>query len=521
MRTLSRSKRRWGIALPAGALLILASSVATAVPPLMTRDDIICRAKSGVGFSYYWGGACWCSSGCSPNFACPAGSCSGSCPGCTHHGTYGADCSGYVTKIWQVPNPISTNTCGHGPYVASTYTGSTSYWSVISRNDIARGDSMASSTHVLLYEQGDPWGSMVAYEARGCSYGIVRNWRTCSSSYVTARRHSLGSACACTPGATESQGCGNCGTQQRSCSSSCQWGSWGACTGQGPCAPGASESRGCCDCGSQSRTCGGACSWGDWSSCQGPDPDEGSVTCATGEPGPCADGRVRCVDGCKACVRTYDPVAEVCDAIDNDCSGEVDDGHPAQMGSPAPAYAATLVDSSAPGALQHDEVGTAWAAFRNDGSSRWRKDEVWLGASYGEEGGSLLYDPESWAAYDVAAVLDSDVEPGGVGVFAWSVRAPGEGETCSQTFRLMDPSGVWLRCPSPDVEVQVRLSARGNETSESSPSGAVDGPAGAEDGGCSCRQGRSPSNDSAVVWWVFGGVTVWAARRRRRGRLVG
>lgn len=242
------------------------------------------------------------------------------------------------------------------------------------------------------------------------------------------------------------------------------------------------------------------------------------MTCATGEPGPCADGRVRCVDGCKACVRTYDPIPELCDEVDNDCSGEVDDGHPAEMGNPPPAFAATLVDSSAPAALRYGELGTAWAAFRNDGSSRWRRGEVWLGASYGEESGSLLYDTESWAAYDVAAVLDSEVEPGEVGVFAWSVRAPEEGASCAQTFRLMDPSGAWLRCPSPEVEVRVRLSGHADDPGES-PTGVGAHVEEGDEGGCSCWQVGLLSNGSNFPWWVVWGVAVWGVRRRLRDRL--
>ena len=77
----------------------------------------------------------------------------------------------------------------------------------------------------------------------------------------------------CTPNAvdTQSQPCGNCGTQTRTrtCSTGCDWGAWGdwgACGGQGVCAPNQTDSQtqGCGNCGSQSqsRTCGGNCQWG-------------------------------------------------------------------------------------------------------------------------------------------------------------------------------------------------------------------------------------------------------------------
>ena len=90
------------------ALLFGASATAWADPPSETVDDILCRGQSAVGFSYAWGGECWCATGCSPDFgSCDAGSCSGSCPSCTHYGTYGADCSGFVSRAWQVPRALA------------------------------------------------------------------------------------------------------------------------------------------------------------------------------------------------------------------------------------------------------------------------------------------------------------------------------------------------------------------------------------------------------------------------------
>ena len=64
-----------------------------------TVVDIFARAKLGVGYSYYWGHGSWRDDGTIP------GSCSGSCPSCSHTGQYGADCSGFIAKVWQVPSP--------------------------------------------------------------------------------------------------------------------------------------------------------------------------------------------------------------------------------------------------------------------------------------------------------------------------------------------------------------------------------------------------------------------------------
>ena len=215
------------------AISTLLASSAMATPPPMTRDEIVCRAASGVGYSYHWGGACWCSNGCSPG-SCDHGGCSGNCPNCTHWGM-GADCSGFVTKVWQIPNPINTSTCGHGPYVAESYMSSTSYWHTKSRSSVEQGDALASHTHVLLYHYGDPWGQMRVYEAKGCAYGIQHDLRSCSSEYVASQRINIGPSCDCTAGDKQKEACGNCGTRHRTCGSDCHWGGWSSCEGQGPC----------------------------------------------------------------------------------------------------------------------------------------------------------------------------------------------------------------------------------------------------------------------------------------------
>ncbi|MCC6645256.1 MAG: M23 family metallopeptidase, partial [Polyangiaceae bacterium] len=73
--------------------------------------------------------------------------------------------------------------------------------------------------------------------------------------------------CACTPGQTQDQPCGNCGVQHRACSSACQWDAWGACGGEGACAPGATEASACPCGGDRSRACTPACQWGAFGEC--------------------------------------------------------------------------------------------------------------------------------------------------------------------------------------------------------------------------------------------------------------
>lgn len=150
------------------------------------------RASSGEGFSYWWGHGRWLADGPS---ASTRGSCSGSCPSCSHGGSYGADCSGFVAKVWRVPSsnsPISTDS---HPYSTYNFTNSTGggQWSRVDRGSVRPGDALTYNTggagHIVWVRGGDGWGSMDLYEARGCSYGIVRNTRSLGSSYVAIRRN--------------------------------------------------------------------------------------------------------------------------------------------------------------------------------------------------------------------------------------------------------------------------------------------------------------------------------------------
>ena len=318
-------------------------------------------------------------------------------------------------------------------------------------------------------------------------------------------------SCACSAGDQQSGSCGNCGTRTRTCGGNCQWGAWSSCQGQGPCAAGTVESEPCCDCGTTSRTCTSQCQWSDWSGCAGPDP---GGACATGEPGPCADGTQRCVEGCSACVSDYEPQPETCDAVDNDCSGEIDDGSPEQMGDAPPAYAARLVDASFPAQLEPGERGEAWATFRNEGSQRWERGQIWLAPlSVLDQEASALHDRDSWPAWDVAAVLEEDVDAGEVGRFVFTLRAPEERGQVSETFRLEDPDGELLRCPSPDIALSMHVGAgpAGVATDTAEPRDAGQGMTGVV---CSATAPGREATWLQAMWLLL----VAAALGRRRAR---
>jgi uncharacterized protein YraI len=156
-----------------------------------TRDGAVLRAKSAVGGSYWWGHGKWYPNDVGGNNQ--AASCTGSCPNCSHSGSSGADCSGYVAKLWQVPASNDVLTSDSHPYSTATFVTDSSQWHTISRSDLIQADALVYNSngagHVFLYDSGDGWGSLMAYEAKGCSYGIVHDLRTASTAYHAIRHY--------------------------------------------------------------------------------------------------------------------------------------------------------------------------------------------------------------------------------------------------------------------------------------------------------------------------------------------
>jgi len=150
--------------------------------------NAVARASLSTGFSYYWGGGAWLDTGATSS---NRGSCSGSCPSCTHSGKYGADCSGMVAKAWQFgTKALEINS---HPYSTADFVHDVSgKWSTVSRGSLRAGDAMVYNSngagHIVLFEKGDGWGASTVYECRGCSYGCVHNTRTFASNYKGIRR---------------------------------------------------------------------------------------------------------------------------------------------------------------------------------------------------------------------------------------------------------------------------------------------------------------------------------------------
>jgi hypothetical protein len=321
-------------------------------------------------------------------------------------------------------------------------------------------------------------------------YGMRRYTRSAGSADYFILRYgqtSCGPSCECTPGETGRGACGNCGTRTRTCGDDCQWDAWSACTGEGECSAGSTQVRDCCDCGTESRTCSSDCAWGDWGACSGPDPDGGNQECDTGECGPCADGRMRCVEGCLACVPEVEATGEICDDVDNDCNCSVDDGYPQVMGDPPPRFAALIDDLSYSHVAGPGTRMSAWAVFENVGSEPWPAGDVWLGAltPMEEDTVSPFYAEDAWPAWDTAAVLAGDVAPGDTGRIDFELEIPADaaGEIV-ETFRLVDPEGELMNCPEPAVTVTVMVEGDRPEPVEPDAHTGVE--ARGLDAGCSC-----------------------------------
>jgi hypothetical protein len=431
--------------------------------------------------------------------------------GCSNYGGYGNTCGGRCGNYVQIDHGGGVSTIYCHMQLDSIVVGYGQHVSCGQR--LGASASSGSSTGPHLHFGVRSGGSIDPFAGK-CSGST--SWWVDQGGYP----HNVPSAqcevvCECSPGEVQHGGCGNCGHHQRSCGGDCHWGGWSECVGQGECAAGSIDSRSCCDCGTQTRACSAQCHWGPWGECAGPDPNGGNDACETGEPGICAEGRVRCRKGCLACVRIHEPRPERCDDVDEDCDGAVDNGHPQQMGDPGPLLAARLLDASFPPALGAGKAGLAWAAFRNEGRQAWKRDGLWLVAVEARKGhASRLFDSGNWPAFDVAAVLDRDVPPGQDATFVWSVRPAREATgTIEERFQLVTASGTELRCPSPDTDVRVRIAIGATEKPAAAAIAPEPAATPSTPAGCGCGVPGSGAGRGAI-WAVIGVMSVMLRRRR-------
>ena len=338
----------------------------------------------------------------------------------------------------------------------------------------------------------------------------------------------------CFPGTTDQRLCGNCGVKLLKCGTDCQWQD-APCVNQGECSPGQVQREACCDCGERQRTCSASCQWEEFSPCQNSEPPPLETDCDTGQPDHCAAGKLQCVDGCKQCVPVDTNHKEVCDDIDNDCDGEIDNDVSSTQTDSRAAYAAVFMEEYYPREIPQGKKAQVSVTFRNVGSQTWRPGEIWLetqGANDSSTGS--LTDWDSWPAHNVATTLRSAVEPGQEARFDFTILANSLPQNASQyveTFQLVNgTTGTPLRCPSPVFHVTIAAlppvdgdqgkdasPADGDASTTDSDADAARSGSGATDGS-SCTVHPRTRTDGLVQVATLGAglVLAMAARRRRR-----
>ena len=120
-----------------------------------------------------------------------------------------------------------------------------------------------TANHSFSVGECQDQGECVAGDFQACGGG---NYHECSDKCAWG-------ACAaveCTPGISEGQDCGNCGTRTRACAANGVWSAFGACKTVGVCAPNANQACG----NGGTQTCNNTCQW---NGCTGQKCDGSSV----------------------------------------------------------------------------------------------------------------------------------------------------------------------------------------------------------------------------------------------------
>ncbi|HLC65098.1 MAG TPA: MopE-related protein [Candidatus Nanoarchaeia archaeon] len=252
----------------------------------------------------------------------------------------------------------------------------------------------------------------------------------------------------CTPGQTQTQPCGNCGSQTRTCQSNGQWGSYGVCTGQGVCSPGSSQLQGCGNCGTQTRTCQSTCQWGSYGTCNNQGPcspgTTQTVSCDTGLPGICEEGEQSrtCQSSCQwgaygTCVQINPPTTEVCNDEDDDCDGAEDE------------VCYTCIGDTIPTTMNTGQTQAVSVTVRNDGSVPWT-----AAANY-RLGSQNPQDNVIWGLNRVLINPAVTVSENQQYTFNFNIVAPSSTGTYPNFWRMLKEGEFWFLPPNCGNDVTI------------------------------------------------------------------
>lgn len=150
------------------------------------NDKFLVNARAYIGLHYVWGGA-----RLKKNWTA-AEKLKKASDGDFY---WGADCSGYVAKVWELAIAMPLEAQKHEQYYTGTFYSAEPVVEskIISESEVKPGDAFVrtgSPGHIFIVKKRDSWGKYQSYEAKGKNYGIVVDTRTVGSEWRAIRHKS-------------------------------------------------------------------------------------------------------------------------------------------------------------------------------------------------------------------------------------------------------------------------------------------------------------------------------------------
>jgi Carboxypeptidase regulatory-like domain len=155
-----------------------------------SASEIITMARPAVGHGYHWGFGNWTEDGTNI----------GTCTSSGYTGSFGADCSGFVAKVWQVPTPSPVEINSH-PYSTDAFFNSEIDWVKLPKDfsDVQRGDAVVyregsgddAHGHIMIIDQHVDGKTFWVYHASACKRGIRHETSKLDAKYIPIRRKAL------------------------------------------------------------------------------------------------------------------------------------------------------------------------------------------------------------------------------------------------------------------------------------------------------------------------------------------